>query len=313
MPTFSKGGKGVKTPKKLMTNKTKEKIFIIAFLIPAVFFMLVFLYYPAINGIIMSFRDVKLYDINNKDFVGLDNYKAFFDLSFGKVMWKNTVLWLVLCVGLEFICGLSLALLLQKNFRGRKIYESVVFVPWAISGFTVGVIWKWMFNGNSGVINDILVRMGILETQFGFLSNSKAAFYSIIVAKVWTGMAFFAIVIMAALKTVSQEMYEAAEIDGANGIQKFFFITLPSIRTLLLLTVLVRAIAMMNAPDLIFGMSGGGPAGRSHTISSYIMTTVISSTDYGELSAAGVILWLLTLAISIIYVIATNATKGSDE
>ena len=108
-------------------------------------------------------------------------------------------------------------------------------------------------------------------------------------------------------------MYEAAEIDGANGIQKFFYITLPSIRALLLLTILVRMISMMNAPDPIFGMTGGGPAGRSHTISSYILTQVISSSDYGEISAAGVILWLITLALSVIYVIATKATKGSDE
>lgn len=299
--------------KRNLTKKGRDRIFIIAFLIPSIFLMLVFLYYPAINGIIMSFRNVTLLDVDNKDFVGLENYRAFFDLSFGPIMWKNTLLWLVLCLGLEFLCGFGLALLLQVNFRGRKVYESIVFVPWALSGFTVGVIWKWMFNGNSGVINDILVRLGILDAQIGFLSNPKTAFYCVIIAKVWTGMAFFSIVTIAALRTIPKEMYEAADIDGANGSQKFFYITLPSIRALLLLTVLVRAIAMMNAPDLIFGMTGGGPAGRSHTISSYIMNEVITTTSYGKTSAAGVILWLLTLVICIIYVVSTNATKGSDE
>ncbi|MBQ7840487.1 MAG: sugar ABC transporter permease [Lachnospiraceae bacterium] len=303
----------MKSRKKLFSKKAGKTAFIIAFLLPSILLMLVFLYYPAINGVIMSFRDVTLLDLDNKDFVGLENYKAFLDLSFGPSIWKNTFLWLVLCVGLEFVCGFGLSLLLQTKFPGKKIYESIVFVPWAISGFAVGVIWKWMFNGNSGVINDILVRLGILETPFGFLSNVNTAFYCVVVAKVWTGMAFFAIVTLAALKTVSKDMYEAAEIDGANGIQKFFYITLPSIRALLLLTILVRMISMMNAPDLIFGMTGGGPAGRSHTISSYILTQVISSSDYGEISAAGVILWLITLALSVIYVIATKATKGSDE
>lgn len=303
----------MKSHKKLFSKKAGKTAFIITFLLPSILLMLVFLYYPAINGVIMSFRNVTLLDLNNKDFVGLENYKAFLDLSFGPSIWKNTFLWLVLCVGLEFVCGFGLSLLLQTKFPGKKIYESIVFVPWAISGFAVGVIWKWMFNGNSGVINDILVRLGILEMPFGFLSNVNTAFYCVVVAKVWTGMAFFAIVTLAALKTVSKDMYEAAEIDGANGIQKFFYITLPSIRALLLLTILVRMISMMNAPDLIFGMTGGGPAGRSHTISSYILTQVISSSDYGEISAAGVILWLITLALSVIYVIATNATKGSDE
>lgn len=303
----------MKSKKHLRTKKVIDRLFIIAFLAPAIILMLVFLYYPAINGILISFRNVTLYDIDNRDFVGLKNYKAFFELSFGPAMWKNTVLWLVLCLGLEFVFGFGLALLLQINFRGRKIYESIVFVPWALSGFTVGIIWKWIFNGSTGVLNDILMRLGILDAPFGFLSNGKTAIYCVIIAKVWTGMAFFAIVTMAALKTVSKDLYEAAEIDGGNGIQKFFYITLPSIRTLLLLTILIRAIAMMNAPDLIFGMTGGGPVGRSHTISSYIMSEVITSIEYGKISAAGVILWLITLALSIIYVVATNATKGSDE
>lgn len=135
-----------------------------------------------------------------------------------------------------------------------------------------------------------------MEQQVGFLSNPDYALGSVMVAKVWTGMAFFAIITMAALKTIPQEMYEAAAIDGAGPPTKFFYITLPSIRVILLLMVLMRAVQTMNAPDLIFGMTQGGPAGSSHIASSYIMTEVIKGNDYGMVSAAGVVLWLVTLA-----------------
>ena len=298
---------------KFLNRKTKDTIFIISFLAIPVFLLLVFLYYPSIDGIIMSFQDVKAYDMYSQKFCGFENYEKLFNSSINAVLWKNTFLWLAVCLCSEFVMGFGLALLLQADFPGRKVYEAVVFVPWALSGFVVGVIWKWMFNGNTGVVNDILMRLGIIDKQVGFLSNPDAAIYCVIVAKVWTGMAFFSIVTMAALRTVPKDMYEAAEIDGANGIQKFFYITIPSIKTLLLLTIMMRAIAMMNSPDLIFGMTGGGPAGRSHTVSSYIMTEVVHGTDYGLISASSVLLWLATLAFAVIYLFTTKATKGSDE
>lgn len=303
----------MKSNKKILNRQQKDTLFIISFLAIPVFLLLVFLYYPSIDGIIMSFQDVKAYDMYSQKFCGFDNYQKLFSSSLTGVLWKNTFLWLFICVSAEFVMGFGLALLLQSDFPGRKLYEAVVFVPWALSGFVVGVIWKWMFNGSTGVINDILIRFGILEKQMGFLSNPDLAIYCVIIAKVWTGMAFFSIVTMAALRTVPKDMYEAADIDGANGVQKFFYITIPSIKTLLLLTIMMRSIAMMNAPDLIFGMTAGGPAGRSHTISSYIMTEVVHGTDYGLISATSVILWILTLVFAVIYLITTKATKGSDD
>lgn len=180
----------------------RDRLFIALFLLPGLFMILVMLYYPAVDGIVMSFQDVKSYNIFSKKFIGLDNYRNLFDNITYLGTWKNTVIWVFCCVAIEFLLGFGIALLLQKPFFGKKLYECVVFMPWALSGFMVGIMWKWMFNGSNGVINDILMRLGIVERQVGFLSNPDYAL-CVIVAKVWTGMAFFAIIIMAALKNHS--------------------------------------------------------------------------------------------------------------
>lgn len=299
--------------KKMSKRKIKESCFIAFFLMPGILFILLMLYYPSIDGIVMSFQDVKAYDMFSKRFIGLENYRKLFSNSTYWGTWKNTAVWVIGCVAAEFVLGFVVALLLQKRFPGKKIYECVVFMPWALSGFMVGIMWKWMFNGNTGVFNDLLIKAGFLERPFSFLASSDYALLCVMIAKVWTGMAFFAIVIMAALKTVPDELYEAAEIDGAKWSQKFVYITLPSIRVLLLLMVLLRAVQTINAPDLIFGMTQGGPAGSSHIASSYIMTEVIRGKDYGLVSSAGVIMWLVTLTCTGIYMVFTKALKGGDE
>nr|WP_289767533.1 sugar ABC transporter permease [uncultured Acetatifactor sp.] len=296
-----------------ISKKARDRLFIAAFLLPGLAMILVMLYYPAADGVVMAFQNVKAYNIFSREFYGLENFRKLFGNATYLGTWKNTFIWVAGCVAFEFILGFGIALLLQKPFKGRKFYECVVFMPWALSGFMVGIMWKWMFNGSNGVINDILIRFGIVERQVGFLSNPDYALGSVMVAKVWTGMAFFAIITMAALKTIPWEMYEAAAIDGAGAFTNFFYITLPSIRVILLLMVLMRTVQTMNAPDLIFGMTQGGPAGSSHIASSYIMTEVIKGNDYGLVSAAGVVLWLVTLLFTGIYLVCTNALKGGDE
>ena len=280
-----------------LSKKMRDRLFIALFLLPGLLMILVMLYYPALDGIVMSFQDVKSYNIFSEKFIGLENFRHLFANITYLGTWKNTAIWVFGCVSVEFILGFGIALLLQKHFFGKKLYECVVF----------------MFNGSNGVINDIFMRLGIVDKQVGFLSNPDYALACVMVAKVWTGMAFFAIIIMAALKTIPQDMYEAAAIDGATPLKKFIYITLPSIRVILLLMVLLRAVQTINSPDLIFGMTQGGPAGSSHIASSYIMTEVVKGNDYGLVSAAGVILWLVTLACTGVYIACTNTLKGSDE
>jgi multiple sugar transport system permease protein len=172
-------------------------------------------------------------------------------------------------------------------------------------------MWRWMFNGTSGVINDILLRIGIIHSPIAWLASKDTALLSVIIANIWYGIPFFTIMITAALRGVPQELYEAAEVDGANAVGKFFNITIPSIKSVILLTILMRVIWIFNFPDLIYSMTQGGPGGSSHIITSFMMQKV-QSLDYGLASALGLLVILFLTVFTIIYFSVTKFGKLED-
>ena len=219
----------------------------------------------------------------------------------------NTVKWVGISLFVQFTVGFAMALLLKKKFKGSSLYQGLIFFPWAVSGFIIGIMWRWMFNGTSGVINDLLMRIHLISQPVGWLASKNTALYSCIIANIWYGIPFFTIMITAALRGVSEDLYEAADVDGASPYQKFTNITVPCIRSVLLLTVLLRVIWIFNFPDLIYSMTQGGPAGSSNIITSYMMQ-LVQSLDYGLASAVGVLCILFLIVFAAIYLVATKYT-----
>jgi multiple sugar transport system permease protein len=202
-------------------------------------------------------------------------------------------------------------MLIKDKFFGSGVYQGITFVPWAVSGFMIGIIWRWMFNGQAGVINDILIKSGILHQPFGFLSESSSSLNSVIVANVWYGVPFFTIMITAALQGVPIELYEASGIDGATKIYQFFAITVPYIKPVLVLTTLLRGIWILNFPEIIYSMTGGGPAGSSHIIST-LMIEKTMSLDYGMASAIGVVIMVILTLYTVIYLTVSKFEELGD-
>ena len=264
--------------------------FIFLMLLPALIFIAVFTIYPLTRGMLMAFQNYSLFNLNNTKWVGFDNFKTLFTPSplntFPKTI-KNTVIWVVVSVFFQLVIGMIISLLLRKKFRGSGIYRGIIFFPWAISGFIIGIMWRWMYNGTSGVINDLLMKLGIIHQSIGWLSEKKYALGSVIIANIWYGIPFFTIMITAAMAGISENLYEAAEVDGAGAVGKFFYVTLPGIKSVLLLTVLLRIIWVFNFPELIYAMTNGGPGNSTHIITSYMMNKIMS-LDYGMGSAGGV-------------------------
>lgn len=299
---------------KKRTKHKSNKWFIVWMLLPALAFVLTFTYYPMLKGIVMAFQDYNLFNINNIRWVGLKNFRELFALTpgnnFYSTLW-NTVQWVVISLFFQFSIGFALAMMLKNKFRGSGIYQGIIFFPWAVSGFMIGIMWRWMFNGTSGVINDVLIKLGILSQPFGFLAEESTALYSVIVANVWYGIPFFTIMITAALQGVPGELYEAAAVDGASGLKQFFNITLPSIRPVLILTLLLRVIWIFNFPELIYSMTNGGPGGSSHILTSYMMET-IKSLNYGKGSAIGVVVILILSIYTIFYLCVIQLDETED-
>ncbi|MBF8189331.1 sugar ABC transporter permease [Nonomuraea sp. K274] len=262
-----------------------------------------------IRGAVIAFQRYNLFDVTSTPFTGLENFRAVLAEDRFWTALRNTGTWVAVSLFFQFFLGFGLALLLRRHFRGRGFYQAWVFFPWAMSGFLIGLLWRWMFNGQFGVINDLLLKAGIIDERIGFLATPGWAMTSVIVANIWYGVTFFAIMIMAALQSVPRELYEAAAVDGASRLRQFWHVTLPHIRPTLALIVLLRIIWILNFPDLIYSMTGGGPAGSTDIITTFLIQQVIGG-DYGRAGAVGLLILGLLLAFSVFYLNATRFEKA---
>ncbi|MDR0599104.1 MAG: sugar ABC transporter permease [Treponema sp.] len=271
--------------------------------IPLIALLLVFIYYPIGRGIITAFMHYSMLNLSRTRFNGFGNFIAIFsdpNIKFVKILW-NTAAWVVFSLAGQFLLGFSLALLLRKPFKGRGVYTGCVFYTWALSGFAIGLIWSWLFNGQFGVINDIFMRVGLLSAPVGFLSNPRYAMASVIIANIWYGIPFFAIMLLAALQSVPRELYESAEIDGAGKGRQLFCVTLPYIRSTITTTVLLRFMWIMNFPDIIYGMTGGGPANATNILATEMINKITKNYDYGQGSAVGFIIITILFVFAFFY------------
>lgn len=281
-------------------------------LTPALLFLSLFIYFPIIRGLVIAFQHYNMFDMSNTGFAGLANFQAvLFDpfVSFSKIL-LNTLLWVGFSLLLQFTLGFILALLMKDPFPGRGIYTSLVFYTWALSGFAIGLVWAWLFNGQFGLINDILLKAGFISERIGFLAKPKFAMAAVIVANVWYGIPFFGIMILAALQSIPKELYESARIDGAGYFVQLFKLTIPYIAPTIVSTTLLRTMWIMNFPDVIYGMTGGGPANSTNILATQMITTVFKQYDYGKGAAIGVIIMLLLFIYAVFHL---RITSKSDS
>jgi len=276
---------------------------LLGFLAPALVLVAVFTYYPLLRGSQMAFQQWNLFDLRNTPFVGLGNFRTLLANPTFYTVLQHSVVWVVGSIVPQLLIGFGLALLLRKRFRFRGLYQALVFFPWAVSGFLIGILFRWMFNGEFGVVNDLLRKAGLIETNIAWLAEPRLAMFSVVVANVWYGVTFFAIMILAALQSVPDELEEAAALDGAGKARTLFFIVIPFIRTTLLLTVLLRVIWVFNFPEIIYGMTGGGPAEQTHIVTSW-MINFTSQGDYGLASALGLIVVGVLVLFTTFYLLA---------
>ncbi|MBP9015172.1 MAG: sugar ABC transporter permease [Candidatus Atribacteria bacterium] len=278
------------------------------YLIPALVFLGIFTYFPIVRGTIFAFQDYKLYNMSNIRFNGLENFKAIFtdpNFSFVQIIF-NTAIWIFVSLFFQFMLGFVLALLMWKPFKGRGIYSGLVFYPWALSGFAIGLIWAWMFNGQFGLINDVLLKLHLIESNIGFLSDPKFAMISVIIINVWYGIPFFAIMILAALQSVPKELMDAAEIDGASPWKRLFSIIIPYIQPTIVSTTLLRVMWIMNFPEIIYATTGGGPSNATNILSTQMINKILKFYDYGQGSALGVIIMVILFTYAIFYLRLTS-------
>lgn len=266
------------------------------YMAPALGLLLLVIVVPLGVAILYSFRDLVLYKPWETGFVGFDNYRRIGEDRIFILALVNTVRWTVSSVVFQFVLGLGLALLLNHSFRGRSLYQSIVFVPWAVPPFLTGLIFAWLFNPVIGPLPHALTSLGFIDEPFNLLSHKPTALGAVIVANIWFGIPFFAITLLAGLRAIPKEMYEAAAIDGGGAFAQFRHITLPFLAPTIAITVLLRTVWIAQFATLIWVMTNGGPGNASQTIATYVFTLAYSRLDFGYAAAVAMFLVLLLIA-----------------
>lgn len=282
------------------------------FLLPVLVILLLLFGYPLINSIIMAFQNYKLTAPNDIHFNGLANFAKLMGDPDALMIIKNSFIYVIVSVLGQFLLGMTLAVALKKQFRGRGLYQSIVFLPWAFSGFVVGLIFRWSFNGEYGVVNNLLDKLGLIDKNIAWLGTPGFSLAVVIIAMIWMGIPFFAIMILAALQSIPTDVYEAADVDGCGTVRQFFQITLPYIKPTLITTILLRTIWIFNSLDLVVIITDGGPANTSQTLPAYMYSKAFGSYDFGFAAALGVLLMIILGVYAMVFLKATKYDKAGD-
>ncbi len=270
------------------------------YLSPAIVLIGTVMLIPLIVGISYSFQAIELLNPFNTGWVGLENYQQLWSDRKFWIALENTFWWTFWSISFQFLLGLGLAMLLNTQFYGKKLFQALVFLPWAVPTFLSALTWAWLFNPVIGPLPHWMVALGILSEPYNIMGDPEIAMWGPIVANIWFGVPFFAITLLAALQSIPSELYEAAEIDGASAWQTFTKITLPFLAPMIAITVMLRTIWIANFADLIYVMTGGGPANSTQIVSSYIFTTAFRKLDFGYASAIAVALLFILLIYAVI-------------
>ncbi|MFC9224002.1 carbohydrate ABC transporter permease [Streptomyces hygroscopicus] len=268
---------------------------------PAGLLMLGFIAYPMLSVLYYSLRNDNVTKPWRNGWAGFDNFTRI--LTDDPQFWDTLVFsgkWVVTEVLLQLLFGLALALLVNQTFLGRGLARALVFSPWAVSGVLTTTIWMLLYNPSTG-ISRYLADAGIGSYGTSVLSDTGAVFWAAVVAELWRGVPFFAILVLADLQSIPKDLYEAASVDGAGRARRFFHITLPHLRDAIVLSTLLRGVWEFNNVDLLYTLTGGGPAGQTTTLPLYVANTGINGHDFGYASALTTVAFVILLFCSILY------------
>jgi multiple sugar transport system permease protein len=296
-----------KTIKKLQDNRKsgylKKKLEPYLYLIPTVILMVVLLVIPIFMVIRYSFYDNVIIN-KNPVFVGFNNFvEVLTDKSF-LVAVKNTMIFVGGSVIVHMILGLTFAILLNSKYLGAKtkaIFRVIFALPWMFTAAVIAVLWKMLLNPN-GVINFLLVEFNLTGEQVEWLASRDFALFSVTMINIWAGYPFFLISILAGLQGIQSDLYESAAIDGANSVKRFFYITLPQLKPILISLILLDFVWTIQQFALIWMTTGGGPINATEMLSTFIYKEGFSKYQYSLASTSAVILLIVCTIVAIFYV-----------
>jgi multiple sugar transport system permease protein len=281
-----------------------DKRFTLILFLPTIILFALLIIYPMCYGVYVSLFDTNL--LNKWDFVG---FKNFTDLISNKAFMNSlgvNLKYIVAVVSGHFIIGTGLAVLINKQIKGRVFFRCILMLPWLIPEVVFAVLFKWILNPQYGVFNFTMMKLGLISDPLSWLGNTSLALPSVIAISIIKGYPFVMIMVLSALQTVPADIYEAAEIDGCNAFQRFRLITLPSIIPVLTVALILDTVNWFKHYTMISILTGGGPAGSTSLVSVTIYKTAFGSFKFGMAGAMAVVVFIICYIFSWIYRRATN-------
>ncbi|RDJ05561.1 carbohydrate ABC transporter permease [Rhizobium grahamii] len=282
-------------------------------LVPALAIYAVFALYPMLNVVILSFQKWNGLD-PHRQFVGLANYSAIFTRD--PVFWvafRNTVIWTLMSLVFPPMVGLLLALSLNQKIFGRNSLRAIFYLPVIIAPIAVATMWKWMYDPFFGLFSQILTSWGLQAWIKDWLGQKDIALYSVFIAYLWQTVGFSMVLFLAGLQNVSQTLIEAARIDGAGRWGVFKHVTLPALRPTITIVLVLSIISSLKAFDIVYGLTGGGPAQSTQMLALWAFTQAMQIFDFGRGAAISVVLLLITMAVVIPYLRWTQKHEETGE
>ncbi len=272
---------------------------------PAVIMLVLFFAYPLLKLLIDSLFSIDLFDPATKEFIGLANYINLIQSERFYSVIINTIKFVFIAVSVEFVLGFVLALLLNTNFKGNQLCRTLLLSPLMLAPVVSSLIWKFMLNNDFGILNWFLYDIGLIQNpnSIAWLSDPKLALLSCAIAEIWLSTPFVMLMLLAGLKSIPKSLYESAEVDGANFIKKFIFITMPLITPVAVTAILIKTIDVARSFDIIWNLTQGGPHFASEVMSTYVYKTLMRYGDIGISSAISVIFTVLLFLFSLLFIV----------
>ena len=267
---------------------------------PAIMMKLIISVYPVLRTFWLSLHEMVLTDPGSGyPFIGLENYMEILkdERALDSILF--TLKFTVATVVLELIIGFAAALVMNKAFKGRGIVRAAILIPWAIPTSVSAMMWKFIYNDQYGLFNDVLYRLGIIDSYQAWLSTADGSFMALVITDVWKTAPYMALLILAGLQIIPEELYEAAKIDGANVFQRFRYVTIPNVKGTVLVALLFRTLDAFRVYDLVSVMTGG--ANQTESVSLYAYNNLMKFLDFGYGSALAVLVFVIVFIISLIY------------
>ena len=283
------------------------------FLLPTGLVVTLVVLYPFAYNLWLSFSNMGLYHIDDARIIGFENYLNIFRESELYSVFFKTVLWTVVNLFFHVTLGVALALLLNQPILGKPVFRALLILPWAMPQYIVALTWRGMFNFQYGSVNLILGQWFGID-PIPWLSHPFWAFAAATITNIWLGFPFMMIIALGGLQSIPHELYEAAEIDGANGWQRLRYITLPMLKPIMVPAISLGAIWTFNNLNVIWLVTRGGqPADSSHILVTYVYKAAFTYYRYGYAAAFSVVIFLILLGFILWYLKSTNALRGAER